>query len=93
MAKKNFKNGIDEIFGALTIDSNNTSTTARSGVKDKTKKAVRTTILAQKKHMDDIKSIAFWERKTITDVLNEAILIYIDKYKSENGEIKEKNHN
>lgn len=90
MAKKNFKNGINEIFGALNVDSDNKLTKVGSKTREEEKQTVRTTIITNKKHMDEIKSIAYWERKTITDVLNESILLYINKYKSENGEIKEK---
>lgn len=91
MAKKSFKNGINDIFGTLTIDSDTKNTTMHTDHTESKIKTIRTTIFAKKTHMDAIKAIAFWERRTITDVLNESISMYIEKYKYENGEIKIKN--
>jgi predicted GIY-YIG superfamily endonuclease len=48
----------------------------------------RHTLILQQNIIDKMKAIAYWERRKIQDVANEAILAYIDQYETVNGKIK-----
>lgn len=82
MAKKSFKNGIDEILGVSepkpSIDKLENQINADS----------RTTIVTKSAQMRKLKSIAFWDRKTLKEVIEDAFITYIESYEKENGEIK-----
>lgn len=86
MVKKNFQSGIDALFGESSSLKNENKDQS-SNVNTKEKK-VRTTIIAKMQHLDELKAIAYWERKTLTDVITEAMDAYITQYIIEKGEIK-----
>ena len=48
----------------------------------------RHTLILQQEIIDKVKAIAYWERRKIQDVANEAILAYIEKYELANGKVK-----
>ncbi len=50
----------------------------------------RHTFILEQHIIDKLKAIAYWERRKIQDVANEAILAYIDQYEIVNGKIKTK---
>lgn len=54
----------------------------------KREEEVRATFIIDKNLLNNLKSIAYWDRLLIKDVLNQALNDYIDKYEIKNGEIK-----
>jgi predicted GIY-YIG superfamily endonuclease len=48
----------------------------------------RHTLILQQDIIDKVKAIAYWERRKIQDIANEAILAYIDQYELLNGKVK-----
>lgn len=48
----------------------------------------RHTLILQQDIIDKVKAIAYWERRKIQDIANEAILAYIDQYELVNGKVK-----
>ncbi len=82
MARKSFKNGIDEILGV----SENKNTEKFTDQK-KTNEP-RTSIVVKSQYLNKIKSIAYWERKTLKNITDEAFYCYIQAYEEKNGEIK-----
>lgn len=49
----------------------------------------RATFILRKNHLEEIKSLAYWERKTIKEVMDEALGSYLlDKKLPSIGEVK-----
>ena len=48
----------------------------------------RHTLILQQTIIDKMKAIAYWERRKIQDVANEAILAYIEMYEMANGKLE-----
>ena len=74
MAKK-FKNNFQDIFTPTTKAHEPTEKEENTS-----NEAMRTTLLMDKKNYEQIKAIAFYERKQIKDVINEAFLLKIKSY-------------
>lgn len=60
-------------------------TTAELGAK---KGDARFTFIANKKQIEKIKAIAYWDRLSIKDVLGNALNEYLTEYENNNGKIK-----
>lgn len=82
MAKKSFKNGIDEILGVSESKKTNDK------LENEINADSRTTIVTKSDQMNKLKSIAFWDRKTLKEVIEDAFIMYITNYEKQNGEIK-----
>ena len=84
MAKKGFQGGINSILGEMTPNPmpNSTTELQRNDV------LVRTTVMLKIQHFNNLKAIAYWDRKTVKDIFDESISMYIEHYKNNNGEIK-----
>jgi len=82
MAKKNFKNGIDEILGVQ--EQHKTKNTMKN--EDKTE--TRTTIVIKSYQINKLKAIAFWDRKSLKVVIEDAMDMYLVNYEKQNGEVK-----
>lgn len=54
----------------------------------KREEEVRATFIIDKNLLNNLKSIAYWDRLLIKDVLNQALNDYVDKYEIKNGIIK-----
>jgi hypothetical protein len=81
MARKSFKSGIDEILG---ISEN--KNTEKFADKEKTDES-RTSIVVKSQYLNKLKSIAYWERKTLKNITDEAFDFYIQSYEEKNGEV------
>lgn len=86
MSKKNFSGGINSLLG----DNKKTSTkknskSSKEGTKDN---ETRATFIVKEDSLEKLKALAYWERKLIKDVVDEALRDYLDKYEKKNGEIK-----
>jgi hypothetical protein len=85
MSKKNFKTGFESLLG-----DDNTQTTFENRPTQKkfsSPSSRRTTFIASEEHYEALKAIAYWDRKTIKDILHEALESYIREYKKNNGEL------
>ena len=49
---------------------------------------IRATFIVDKSLLEQMKAIAYWDRKLIKDVLNTSLIDTIAKYITEKGEIK-----
>lgn len=80
MSKKSFIGGFDSLLGEHQIKN-------MSAKKNK-EEEVRATFQFTTHQLKDIKAIAYWERKKLKEIMNEALSSYIDKYVKEKGNIK-----
>ena len=71
MAKKSFVSGLDEIIGGVEIQESFRTPEDRS--KEKTRRA--TFVIDIARH-EDLKAFAWWKRKQIKEVLQEALELY-----------------
>jgi hypothetical protein len=80
MGKKSFRGGFDSLLGEQPRK--------KESIISPNEQEVTATFQFKSQQLNDIKAIAYWERKKIKDVLKEALLSYIEKYIKENGNIK-----
>lgn len=50
----------------------------------------RATFILHEEALDKLKAIAYWDRKTIREVISEAVALYIGTWEKANGAVKEK---
>lgn len=99
MSKKGFKSEFSNLLGNSQMPAteqqlstaqenahthDNDKTTTRSA--DHTE--ARATFIVQEELLDKIKSIAYWDRLQIKEVVNTALLRYIEQWESQNGAVK-----
>ena len=80
MNKKNFKTS----FNDLLCNDLKESKESKNERDDKETKA---TFVVKCDQLDKLRAISYMERKMIKNVLEEALLLYIEKYKKDNGDI------
>lgn len=78
MPKKEFKGGLDDML------SSHTPSEDRSKAAEKPKKLVKATYLYEASLLEDIKALAYYLRKPIGEVINEAI----NQYATSNAELE-----
>jgi hypothetical protein len=92
MAKKNFNVGLNSVLGLSDepIAANSKAKTMTiSSIKAGLKEGeTRATFILNEANVEKIKAIAYWNRRAIKDVFNEALEKFIEKYENANGEIK-----
>lgn len=76
MTKKNFKAPFDSLLGEELPKEKN--------IVEET----RATFIVKKFNIERLKAIAYWERKAIKDVLDEALNNYIQNYEETKGPIQ-----
>lgn len=81
MAKKNFSGGIDSLF-----QKNDHETKKQAGEINKLEdsESTRTTIIVNVATYEKIKAIAYWERKSIKDIIEIGFKYAISQYSDEN---------
>ena len=77
MAKKNFKTGIDGLLQQSSLQPNKIEGTENG---DADKKQVKATYYYYKSTLDNIKAIAYYDRKPIGQLIDEALVKYIEHY-------------
>jgi hypothetical protein len=82
MAKKGFQGGIDSILGEMTPNP-----TPRMELQ-KNETLIKTTVMIKMQHFNNLKAIAYWDRKTIKEILDESLSMYMEQYIKNNGDIK-----
>jgi hypothetical protein len=98
MAKKNFSGGLSSLLG----DTNQAEKAAepkepKAAKKEITKtsqigtkeKETRATFIVNEDLLEKMKSLAYWDRMLIKDIVNNAFEDYITRYEKKKGEIKE----
>jgi len=94
MSKKNFKTGLDTLLGEVSekpkVGRPRTKTreitkSSQEGVEEN---YTRATFIVNEESLEKIKSIAYWERRTIKDVVEEALEGWLATYIKKNGEPK-----
>ena len=76
MAKKQFSSSFQDIFS--TTDSHLLKEEFIKSPEDNDDKIQRTTLLLSRQTYKTIKAIAYWERKQIKDIIEEALDIYLN---------------
>ena len=97
MSKKNFTGGLNSLLGETSQDEKKAKVgrpktqfkkitkSSQEGTKEK---ETRATFIVNEELLDKLKSIAYWDRVLIKDVINSALLDAIDKHEKKSGEIK-----
>jgi hypothetical protein len=97
MAKKNFSGGLNSLLGEPTQAEQFSITekpkaakkeitkTSQIGTKEK---ETRATFIVQEDLLEKMKSLAYWDRVLIKDIINQALEEHITRYEKKNGEIK-----
>ena len=98
MAKKSFSGGLSSLLG----DTNQAEQAAepkepKAAKKEITKtsqigtkeKETRATFIVNEDLLEKMKSLAYWDRMLIKDIVNNAFEEHIARYEKKNGEIKE----
>lgn len=95
MSKKDFTGGLNSLLGEEPIRKE-TRGRPRENFKEITKSSqegtkpneTRATFIVREDLLDKLKAVAYWDRRLIKDLVNEALQEAIDKYEAKNGEIK-----
>ena len=92
MSKKNFSGGLDSLLGDSKAKPGRPKTSTRKIEKtsqEGTKvNETRATFIVNEDSLEKLKAIAYWDRKLIKEVVDEAIQEYIDKHEKKSGTIK-----
>ena len=92
MSKKSFRGGIDTILGESNQDE--VQVKSESLVKTTRKPDApqpgekRATFHISENTLEKVKAIAYWERLTIKEVVNDAFADYVAKYERKQGTIE-----
>lgn len=80
MAKKNFSGGIDSLFQRNEHEQKKEPDDKNKSIETE---SARTTIIVNVSTYEKIKAIAFWERKTIKEIIEKSFTLYLNQYTSE----------
>lgn len=98
MAKKSFSGGLNSLLGEPKqaekaagteepkVPKKEITKTSQIGTKDK---ETRATFIVNEDLLEKMKSLAYWDRVLIKDIVNTAFEEHIARYEKKNGEIKE----
>jgi hypothetical protein len=96
MSKKNFTGGLNTLLGENPepetkpgrpkSSAKEITKTSQEGTKDK---ETRATFIVNEDQLEKLKSIAYWDRLLIKDVVAQALEEYLTRYEKKNGAIKQ----
>ena len=98
MAKKSFSGGLNSLLGDTKpaeaapvvaepkAPKKEITKTSQIGTKEK---ETRATFIVNEDLLEKMKSLAYWDRVLIKDIVNTAFEDYISRYEKKNGEIKD----
>ena len=98
MAKKSFSGGLSSLLGETKqpeqaaeqaepkAQKKEITKTSQIGTKEK---ETRATFIVNEDILEKLKSLAYWDRVLIKDIVSSAFEDYISRYEKKNGEIKE----
>ena len=82
MSKKNFKIGFDSLLGEASSPKTETREKGHAP-----SQGTRATFIVDHAQLQNLKAIAYWERKKIKTILAHALEKYIEHYVKKHGEI------
>ena len=94
MSKKNFTGGLNSLLGDQpekpkrgrpVTQTKELNSSSQEGTKEK---ETRATFIINEELLDKLKSIAYWDRLLIKDVINTSLKDTVDRYEKKNGDIK-----
>jgi predicted nucleic acid-binding protein len=95
MSKKNFTGGLNSLLGESPKEPKKTgrpktaakeiTKTSQEGTKES---ETRATFIVNEEQLEKLKSIAYWDRLLIKDVVAQALEDYLTKYEKKTGAIK-----
>ena len=97
MAKKSFSGGLNSLLGDTKqpeqaaeqsepkAAKKEITKTSQIGTKEK---ETRATFIVNEDLLEKMKSLAYWDRVLIKDIINQALEEHIARYEKKNGEIK-----
>jgi predicted nucleic acid-binding protein len=95
MSKKDFSGGLNTLLGDNPEEPKKTgrpktatkeiTKTSQEGTKES---ETRATFIVNEEQLEKLKSIAYWDRLLIKDVVAQALEDYLTKYEKKNGAIK-----
>lgn len=88
MSKKDFSKGFDSILESEVL-SKKVDKLDKEPEENKVSTS-RTTLYLREDLRDAVKDISYWERKTLTSVVNEAFQNYVNNYIEKNGKIEKR---
>jgi hypothetical protein len=97
MAKKNFSGGLESLLGnTKQAEAAPAAAEPKAAKKEITKtsqigtkeKETRATFIVNEDLLEKMKSLAYWDRVLIKDIINQALEEHIARYEKKNGEIK-----
>lgn len=80
MSRKSFKTSFDSLLGEGVTDT--------KPKKNRQPNEVRATFIIREMHQEKLKLVAYYDRKKIKDVLDEALSNYFESYEKKNGTIQ-----
>ena len=86
MAKKTFRGGIDSVLGEASREESSVQAKRKPDAPQPGEK--RATFHINEEMLEKVKAIAYWERLTIKEIVNDAFANYIAKYEQEKGAIE-----
>ena len=98
MAKKSFSGGLSSLLGdPKQVEQASNQVEPKATKKEITKtsqigtkeKETRATFIVNEDLLEKMKSLAYWDRILIKDIVNNAFEDYISRHEKKNGEIKE----
>ena len=98
MAKKSFSGGLSSLLGdPKQVEQASEQAEPKAAKKEITKtsqigtkdKETRATFIVNEDLLEKMKSLAYWDRVLIKDIVNSAFEDYISRHEKKNGEIKE----
>lgn len=92
MSKKNFKGGLDTLLGeaGYTPKKKEPKIAQKSTKQGLPDNEIRATFIVEEGALEKLKAIAYWDRLTIKEVVQEALGSYLESYEKKNGKVKPK---
>lgn len=93
MSKKNFTGGLNSLLGENEKPKRGRPKTStriitKSSQEGTKEKETRATFIVNEDLLDKLKSIAYWDRKLIKQVVDTALQEAVTKYEKKNGAVK-----
>jgi len=88
MSKKDFKGGLNSLLENKTEPKNSKREITKSSQKGTKDKETRATFIVNESLLDKLKAMAYWDRKLIKEVVDQALQEAVANYEKRNGDIK-----
>jgi hypothetical protein len=96
MSKKSFTGGLNSLLGDQPETpkrgrpQTSTREITKSSQEGTKENETRATFIVKEELLEKLKSVAYWDRKLIKEVVETALEEYLSRYEKKNGEIKPK---